>query len=128
MDASRPIWTPARIAAATVLVPFAYVLVIGPERFYYESWGTWLLSPVIYTRFSPEPLKGWLLHGFLHSPAFNLAILAIPVLMLFAAALLLLWAIHKDSRRPAIASLLLSSGVFAVYHVLQPLGVSYIAR
>jgi len=121
------IFTPARVAALAVGLPIVYVLLIGPERFYYESWGTWIVSPAIYTRISPPPLNGWLLHGFCRGPYLTFASYAAPVLLLFFAALLALLSIGKNSLLLAFASLVLVGSVFAVYHFLQPLGITYVA-
>lgn len=102
------------------------MLAIGPERFYYESWGTWILSPSIYTRLAPSPLKEWLLRGFLNGHALNLVAFSIPVVMLLCSNVLAIIAIACNSLLTACCSLGLIGTLFGVYHVIQPMGISYI--
>ncbi len=126
MKARQDILTPARVSAFAAGLPILYVLLIGPERFYYESWGTWIVSPLIYTRISPSPLSEWLLRGFCQGPYLTYVSYAVPVVLLFAAAVLALFSIGKNSLRLAFASLVLVGSVFTVYHFLQPLGMTYV--
>lgn len=126
MTLPKPILTPPRVASLTFALPLLYVLIIGPERFYYESWGTWIMSPVIYTRISPYPLNEWLLREFVHGYAVTWTSLAAPVLILFLAAVLALISIGKNSIPAALSSVALVAIVFTVYHFLQPLGMTYV--
>ncbi len=126
MTFPKPILTPPRVASFTFALPLLYVLLIGPERFYYESWGTWIMSPVIYTRISPYPLNEWLLREFVHGHAITWTSLAAPVLILFLAAVLALVSIGKNSIPAALSSVALVAIVFTVYHFLQPLGMTYV--
>jgi hypothetical protein len=126
MKVRSPILTPPRVAALAAGLPILYVLIIGPERFYYESWGTWIVSPVIYTRISPSPLSEWLLRGFVHGPYLTFASYAAPVVLLFSAAVLALLSIGRDSLLLAFGSLALVTSVFTIYHFLQPLGMTYV--
>jgi hypothetical protein len=119
------ILTPARVCALTVALPIVYVLRVGPERFYYESWGTWIISPVIYTRISPAPFKDWLRLEFVQGPFATIFVYAVPVALLFLAAVLALVSIGRNSLSIAFVSLGLVLTVFVVYHFLQPLGISY---
>lgn len=125
MNIPTNILTPARVSTLTVGLPILYVLLVGPERFYYESWGTWIVSPVIYTRISPAPLSDWLRFEFVHGPFATIFVYAVPVALLFLAAVLALVSIGRNSLSIAFVSLGLVLTVFAVYHFLQPLGISY---
>ncbi len=127
MRAPHALITPVRVVAAAFLLPIAYVVIIGPERFYYESWGTWILSPVIYTRISPSPLKEWLLYGYCTSKPLTLISIALPVILFSLSAVAAFIAIHANSLRFAFLALFLTSGLFGVYHFLQPLGITFIA-
>lgn len=111
---------------AALLLPVVYVLTVGPERFYYESWGTWILSPTIYTRVAPSPLKEWLLRGFVNGQLLTAIAIAIPVIMLFGSNVLAVIAIACNSLATACCSLGLMGTLLGVYHVLQPLGLTYV--
>ncbi len=117
---------PARVALSAALLPIVYVLTIGPERFYYESWGTWILSPIIYTRLAPSPLDEWLLRGFCNGPLLTWISCGIPVAMLFVSFPLALVAIAKNSLLLAFVALSLVALVFGVYHFIQPMGITYV--
>ena len=127
MRAPKTFITPVRVVATAFLLPVVYVAIIGPERFYYESWGTWILSPVIYTRVSPSPLKEWLLYGYCTWKPLTVFSIALPVILFFLSTVAAFIAIHTNSLRFAFLALLLTTGVFGVYHFLQPLGITFIA-
>ena len=127
MMTPKSILTPQRVVSLGLFLPCFYVLMIGPERFYYESWGTWIMSPVIYTRISPYPLNLWLVRGFLTGNALTCAVLAAPIVILLVSAVLAWVAIAKNSIIFAFSSVALAVFVFTVYHFLQPLGISYVS-
>jgi hypothetical protein len=104
------------------LLVVTYIFWIGPERFFIESFGTWLLSPAIYPRLLPDPWKGWLLKALVFAPWSGLLVQAVPVLMLLAACGAAAAAILKNSILLAMG---LTLTVFSVYHCLQPLGITW---
>lgn len=118
--------TPHRVVAFTLAAIVAYVLWRGPERFYYESLGTWVVSPSIYVRVLPTPLNEWLLRGIQNFPILSGVLCVAPLAMLslsFAFALSSMW---KESLAHAFLSLGLAAAVFSVYHFVQPLGITLI--
>lgn len=120
-------WPAHLIVFFTVLFPGAYILAVGIQKFVIESWGTWLLSPIIYQRLTPGPLRYSLLSLMVKFPIFCDALCAIPVLILIAAAVLGAWALWDGSILKAGIAFWLVSGVFIAYHHLQPMGLSYYA-
>lgn len=124
MNRNPASWNARRIVALTGILVVCYVVWIGPQRFYFESFGTWIISPVIYPRLLPAPWKGWLLRILVGTPWTGLVLQAIPVLMLLGAFAAALVAIAKDSAILACAALGLTGTVFGVYHFLQPLGIT----
>jgi uncharacterized membrane protein len=126
MNLRKIMVTPQLVVASTVMAIGIYVLWRGPERFYYESLGTLIISPGIYVRVLPFPFNQWLLAGiqsFRPLPAI-LCIAPLAVLLLsFAFALYSIW---KESLLHAFASFALAATVFSVYHWMQPLGISLI--
>lgn len=119
------LFTARILVAFTAVFIIAYILWIGPERFYYESFGTWLLSPVIYFRLLPSPFNAWLLHGLLHFPLLSHILCTIPVAMLLAAFCSAIYSLIRNSLPFALVTWLLVSSVFVVYHHLQPLGITF---
>lgn len=124
MHHSSTIWTARRIVALTGILVALYLAWIGPERFYLESFGTWIVSPAIYTRLLPSPWKGWLLRVLVGTPWTGVFLQAVPVLMLVGALAAAMISIAKDSVLLACAAMGLTGLVFGVYHFLQPLGIT----
>jgi hypothetical protein len=126
MSLGKGMVTPHRIVALTFAAIVTYVLWRGPERFYYESLGTWIVSPSIYVRVLPGPLNQWLLTGIRNFPPLSAILCIAPLAMLslsFAFALSSMW---KESLLHAFLSLGLAAIVFSVYHFVQPLGITLI--
>jgi hypothetical protein len=118
--------TPQRVVAFTSVAVAIYVLWQGPERFYYEALGTWIISPGIYVRVLPFPLNEWLLTG-IRTYSFLPGILCIaPVAMLSLSFGLALSSIWKPSLAHAFLSSGLAAAVFSVYHYVQPFGITLI--
>ncbi len=118
--------TPPRVVAFTVVAVAIYVLWQGPERFYYEAFGTWIMSPGIYVRLLPFPFNAWLLAGMRAFPLLPTILCIAPVGMLslsFAFALSSIW---KKSLPHAFLSCGLATTVFSVYHYVQPFGITLI--
>jgi len=124
MHHSPAIWSARRIVALTGILIVVYVAWVGPERFYFESFGTLIVSPAIYPRLLPLPWKGWLLRVLVGAPWTGLFLQAVPVLMLLGAMAAAIVSIAKDSVLLAFAALGLTGIVFGVYHLLQPLGIT----
>jgi hypothetical protein len=121
-------FAPARgIVLITLLLPLVYALSVGLERFWWESWGTWLLSPIIYVKVLPAPVGEILLRSMNAVPEFCNVLCAIPVGMLLLSSVLALRAFLVGSIVYAGAAFWLVSAVFIVYHHLQPLGMQFIA-
>ena len=124
MHHTPAIWTARRIVALTGILVVLYLAWIGPERFYFESFGTWIVSPAIYPRLLPLPWRGWLLKILVGAPWSGLILQAVPVLMLLGALAAAMVSIAKDSAILACAALGLTGIVFGVYHFLQPFGIT----
>lgn len=124
MQRSPTIWTAKSIVALTCFLVVFYLLWVGPERFYYESFGTWIVSPAIYPRLLPAPWSGWLLSILLHAPLAGFFLQVVPVLMLAGACAVAAISIPKNSRLLACTSMGLTGIVFGVYHWLQPMGIT----
>jgi hypothetical protein len=118
--------TPRRVVAFTATAILIYVFSQGPERFYYESFGTWIISPVIYVRLLPFPLNEWLLAGINHVPLLASALHLIPLAMLSLSFALAMYSIWNKTVVHALISLALAATVFSVYHLIQPLGITLI--
>lgn len=124
MTTQPKIFTAMRIVTLTLLGVLVYLIWRGPERFYYESFGTFVISPVIYTRILPLPFNHWLLAALVKAPMLSYVLYAVPVLMLLGAIVAGIISVRRDSVLYACASLVLVATVFGVYHFLQPLGMS----
>lgn len=115
---------PRLLVLAIPVLAAAYVLAVGPEKFYYESLGTLVLSPLIYLRLCPAfisvPARRFLLD---HRWA-DLVLCGIPGALLLLAAILGFLAYRKNSLPMSLVALLLTILVFATYHFLQPLGLT----
>ena len=118
--------TPRRVVAFTAAAILIYVFWQGPERFYYESFGTWIVSPGIYVRLLPSPLNEWLLVGLQHLPPLTWALHLAPLVMLGLSCALAMYSIWNKTLVHALISLALVAIVFSVYHFLQPLGITLI--
>jgi hypothetical protein len=118
--------TPQRVVAFTVTAIVLYVLWRGPERFYYESFGTWIISPAIYVRVLPFPFNQWLLAGIRNFPLLPAILCIAPLVMLSLSFAFALYSIWKESLIHAFISLALTATVFSVYHCVQPFGITLI--
>jgi hypothetical protein len=126
MHWSKTVITPRWVVAFTATAILIYVLWQGPERFYYESFGTWIVSPVIYVRLLPSPLSEWLLTGMHHVPLLSSALHLAPLVMLSVSFALAIYSIWNKTVVHALISLALAAVVFSVYHLVQPLGITLI--
>lgn len=120
-------WPARLIVFVTALFPIAYIIAVGIQKFLIESFGTWLLSPVIYQRILPAPLGHSILYLVVKFPILCDGLCAIPVLLLGVAGLLSISALCDGSVLKAGIAFWLVSGVFIIYHHLQPFGMSYYA-
>lgn len=118
--------TARRIVVFTVAAILLYIIWVGPERFAWESFGTWIVSPLIYVRLIPDPLKSWLIKAMVHEPLIGHAFCVIPVAALAAAFVLGMHALVSNSLRSAYLSFGLSALVFFIYHLIQPMGISVV--
>ncbi len=118
--------TPWRVLAFTAACVLAYLLWRGPERFYYESFGTLIVSPAIYTRILPAPLNQWLLRLLIDHSSLAYVLYAIPVGMLLLAFAAGIHAVRRNSVPLALAAFVFVAVVFGTYHWLQPLGISLV--
>lgn len=119
--------TARRVVVFTAALIVLYILCIGPERFAFESFGTWMISPLIYVRLLPDPLNHWLVTAMVRQPLIGHAFCVIPIAMLVAACVLGVHAVRRNSLPSAYVSLALSVTVFAVYHLVQPMGMTYVS-
>jgi hypothetical protein len=120
--------TPRRVVAFTATAILIYVFWQGPERFYYESFGTWIVSPGIYVRLLPSPWNEWLLTGLRHIPLLTSALHLAPVAMLALSCALAMYSIWNKTVVHALISLALAAAVFSVYHFIQPLGITLVRQ
>jgi len=125
MTTQPKILTSVRIVAFTIAAIFVYLIWRGPERFCYESFGTLIVSPELYTRVLPSPVNHWLLSALIKAPVLSYVLYAFPVFMLLGALAAGVQSIRRDSIHYACACLLLAGTVFGVYHFLQPLGMTF---
>ncbi|HEY5705095.1 MAG TPA: hypothetical protein VIS96_05935 [Terrimicrobiaceae bacterium] len=118
--------TPQQVVAFTVTAIVIYVLRQGPERFYYESFGTCLVSPAIYVRVLPYPFNQWLLAGMQNFPLLPTILCIVPAVILALSFAFAIYSIWQNSLLHAFISLVLVAAVFSVYHCVQPLGITLI--
>jgi hypothetical protein len=118
--------TPQRIVAFTVTAIVMYVFWQGPERFYHEAFGTWIISPVIYVRLLPFPFNHWLLAGIRNFPPLSAILCIAPLLILSLSFAFAIYSIWQNSLVHAFLSLALAATVFSVYHCVQPFGITLI--
>ena len=102
-----------------------YIFWQGLEKFYWESFGTWVISPIIYVRICPEPFKYWLLTGINSGPLSQILCM-IPVAMGFISLGLAALAIRKSSVPLALAACGLMSTIFIVYHSVKHMGMQLV--
>ena len=126
MKPQSAILSPVRILAFTAICVAVYLAWVGPERFYYEALGTWILSPLIYIRILPVPLSYWLLSALHHHHALSLVLYGAPVFLLVVALSAAIVSLHRRSLTSAFAALGLTALVFGTYHVLQPMGITLV--
>ncbi|MFV0416749.1 MAG: hypothetical protein ACK5NG_10330 [Chthoniobacterales bacterium] len=122
----KPLTPPRLLVLSIPVFVTVYILLVGPLAFYYESLGTLLLSPTIYTRLLPDPMAYTLRQIFLDHPISIFVACAIPVAMLITAALAGLLALRRESVCLSLVSIFLTASVFVTYHFLQPLGFSVV--
>lgn len=126
MKYSPEIWTARSVMALTLSLLVLYLFWVGPERFYIESFGTWIISPVIYPRLLPSPWRTQLIKVLVYAPWTSFILQSIPVLLLLGATTAAVVSIVKDSLILACLAMGLTGLVFGVYHCLQPLGISLV--
>jgi len=126
MHLGHTVITPRRVVTFTMTAIVIYVFWKGPERFYYESFGTWMISPVIYVRVLPFPLNEWLLAGIRHFPLLPTVLCMAPLAMLSLSFAFAIYSIWNKSLLHAFISLGLAAAVFSVYHFIQPFGITFI--
>ncbi len=118
--------TPQRVVAFTLIAIVMYVFLQGPERFYHEAFGTWIISPVIYVRLLPFPFNHWLLAGIRNFPPLSAILCIAPLLILSLSFAFAIYSIWQNSLVHAFLSLALAATVFSVYHCVQPFGITLI--
>lgn len=126
MKSSPEMWTAKSVIMITGSLLALYLIWVGPERFYIESFGTWIISPVIYPRLLPSPWKAMLIKVLVYAPWTSLILQAIPLLLLLGAATAAVVSILKDSLALACLAMGLTLLIFGVYHFLQPLGITLV--
>jgi hypothetical protein len=105
----------------------SYVWSVGWEEFYWESYGTLLLSPIIYLRLCPPSVALPAGRFLLEHPWAVMALCGIPVALLVLALVLGVCAYWRNSLLISSMALLLTLAVFTTYHFLQPLGFTVFA-
>lgn len=100
-----------------------YMWCQGFERFWWESYGTWLLSPIIAIRLLPHPLNEWLLRAANFKPLLGDLLCVVPVVMFLASIWLGIRACRSRSMPAAVASCVLMSTIFVVYHSVKHMGI-----
>lgn len=99
------------------------VLWQGAQRFFFESFATWIISPVIYTRICPEPFRATLLRTLVQEPMVGHLLCAIPVAMFLVSLGMGIVAYRRRSFPVAVLACFLMSAIFVVYHSLKHLGM-----
>jgi hypothetical protein len=106
---------------------FGYIVLwTGAERFLFESFGTWVMSPVIYTRVCPELFRAPLIHALAHQPILGHLLCAIPVVMFFVAVAYGIVAYKRRSLLVALLACVLMSSIFVVYHSVKHMGMQVV--
>lgn len=119
------IFTAKRIVLLNFFAISGYIIWVGPERFSIESFGTLMLSPVVYSRLLPPPLNSWLLYCLFYFPVLTYIICIVPIILLAASIVIAAFSILKKSVFAALLSVLITTVVFGVYHCVQPFGFSF---
>jgi len=109
---------------ANLAILWAYIVVWqGAHRFFIESFATWIISPVIYTRICPDAFRPSLLYALVHQPILQHVLCAVPVVMFVAASVLGYVAFRRRSFSHALVACLLMNVIFVVYHSVKHLGM-----
>lgn len=98
----------------------------GAQRFYFESFGTWVISPVIYTRLCPMPYKHSLLRALNAEPVLCDLLCAVPVGMFVVACALGVVAYRRRSFPFALSACLVMSAIFMTYHSVKHMGMTLV--
>lgn len=112
------------VLIATLAGVVLYVFIQGAEKFYVESMGTLVLSPLIYIRLAPAPIHDWLLRA--SNPAVCLALCLVPVGMLLGAVGCGISAYRRNSLPLALAAFSTTAVIFGVYHAVKHLGFTVV--
>lgn len=126
MKTRQPTLLPMLFMGTAAMGVFIYLVGIGLTKFYFESVGTLILSPIIYVRILPEPFDGWLLKSFVQYPMLQLLVSAVPVAILGAATISGAISLWLQSTWLAFVSMFAIASVFVCYHFLQPFGVTLV--
>lgn len=118
---------PQMLVLAIPVAIAAYVFAVGADEFYHESFGTLILSPLIYLRFCPDSVALPVGRFMLDHPWSVHAVCGFPVALLLAAAVLGFLGFRRNSLPLSLLALLITAAVFCTYHFLQPLGFSVLA-
>jgi hypothetical protein len=102
------------------------VLWTGAHRFFLESFATWIISPVIYTRICPDFFRAQLIYALAHQPMWGHLLCAVPVAMFVAAVGFGILAYRRRSFPVALLACVLMSSIFVVYHSVKHLGIQVI--
>lgn len=103
---------------------FAYIVLWqGVHRFSIESFGTWIISPIIYLRLCPEALREGFLRALVAEPWLGHLLCVIPVAMGLTALGFGWVAFRRRSFPVALAACLIMSSIFVVYHCVKHLGI-----
>ena len=103
-----------------------YIALRGFEAFYYESLGTLIVSPIIYLRLMPEEAARLVRAIFVRHGWTTWVVCAVPITMLVSAAIAGTVAFWKRSALLAAGSIGLAWMVFGVYHLLRPMGITFV--
>ncbi len=110
----------ANLAAIWIYV----VLWQGAQRFYVESFGTWVISPLIYARICPVPWKDGMVRALNSQPVLGYLMCAVPIAMALVACGLGVLAFRRRSFPVALVACLLMSSIFVVYHSVKHMGMT----
>lgn len=109
---------------ANALMIGIYICWQGIGKFFDESFFTWVISPVIYGRLCPLPLKPWYFGMATGYPLVaDIILCGIPVLMFVLALAFGFIAARKGSLRLAVVACLLMTTIFATYHSVKHMGI-----
>jgi len=103
-----------------------YILWQGVEKFCWEAFGTWIISPVIYVRICPMPFKYWLVSAVNDWAIVGFLLCLVPVAMAVVSLGLGARACWKGSLPVAIAACFLMTTIFIVYHSVKHLGIQFV--